>query len=59
MTYLGASLASDGSVGSELSRRIGAASGDFRSLSKVWKHSALTTVRKLAAYSALVESKLM
>jgi hypothetical protein len=59
MTYLGASLAADGRVGSELSRRIGAARGDFRSLSKVWKHSALTTARKLAAYSALVESKLM
>ena len=34
MTYLGASLASDGRVGSELSRRIGAAKGDFRSLRK-------------------------
>ena len=59
MTYLGASLASDGRVGSELSRRIGAARGDFRSLSKVWRHSSLTAARKLAAYSALVETKLM
>jgi len=59
MTYLGASLASDGRVGSELSRRIGAAKGDFRSLSKVWRHSSLTTARKLIAYSALVESRLI
>ena len=59
MTYLGAGLASDGRVGSKLSRRIGAARGAFRSLSKVWRHSSLTTARKLAAYSALVESKLM
>ena len=53
MTYLGASLAFDGRVGFELSRRIGVAKGDFR----IWRHSSLTTVRKLAAYSALVESK--
>jgi hypothetical protein len=59
MTYLGANLASDGRIGSELNGRIGAAKGDFRSLSKVWRHSSLTTARKLAAYSALVESKLM
>ena len=55
MTYLGAGLASDGRVGSELSRRIGAAKSDFRTLGKVWRHSSLTTARKLAAYSALVE----
>ena len=59
LTYLGATLASDGRVGSELSRRIGAAKGDFRNLCKVWRHSSLTTARKLDVYRALVESKLM
>lgn len=59
LTYLGASLASDGRVGSELSRRIGAAKGDFRNLCKVWRHSSLTTRRKLEVYCSLVESRLM
>ena len=42
LSYLGASLSSDGRAGSELSRRIGAAKADFRSLCKVWRHSCLT-----------------
>jgi len=59
LSYLGANLTSDGRAGSELSRRIGAAKADFRSLCKVWKHSCLTRAQKLEVYRALVESKLM
>ena len=35
------------------------AKGDFRTLIRVWKNSALTRTRKLAIYSSLVESKLL
>lgn len=59
MCYLGANLASDGRVGSELARRIGIAKGDFRSLCKVWRHSSLTRARKLEVYRSLVESRLL
>ena len=59
MGYLGASLASDGTAGAELSRRIGMAKHDFRALCKVWRHSTLTTKRKLEVYKSLVESKLL
>ena len=59
LSYLGATLSSDGRAGSELSRRIGAAKADFRSLCKVWRHSSLTRAQKLKVYRALVESKLM
>ena len=59
MSYLGSSLSADGRVGSELSRRIGAAKNDFRNLQKVWKHSSLSRHRKLEIYSALIESKLL
>lgn len=59
MEYLGAMLTSDGSNSHELSRRIGAAKADFRTLSKVWSHSALTWKRKLRIFTALIESKLL
>ena len=59
LDYLGATLAEDGNIGSELSRRIGIAKGDFRQLQKVWKHSALTRRQKLNIYRSLVESRLL
>jgi hypothetical protein len=59
LSYLGSTLASDGRATAELSRRIGMAKNDFKALSKVWKHSALTRTRKLKIYSSLVESKLL
>ena len=59
LAYLGASISDDGKIGSELARRIGAAKKDFRSLCKVWKHSSLTTRRKLDIFRSLVESRFM
>ena len=59
MLYLGSLLASDGRIGSELGRRIGMAETDFRTLSKVWSHAALSKPRKLQIYLACVVSKLM
>jgi hypothetical protein len=59
MDYLGAMLNSDVSNSSELSRRIGMAKADILTLSKVWGHAALTRMRKLYIYTALIESKLL
>ena len=56
---MGATLAEDGHVGSELNRRIGCAKNEFRCLRKVWNHAAINLQRKLHLYTALVESKLL
>jgi len=58
MTYLGTVLSDSGSVDSELSRRIGQAKSEFRTLSKVWRRSTLTTKRRLAIFRSMVETKL-
>ena len=57
--YLGATISADGSAGPELSRRIGIARGLFRTLCRVWRHSALTRRRKLEVFRALVETTLL
>ena len=59
MTYLGTVLSDSGCVDGELSRRIGIAKSEFRSLSKVWRRSTLTTKRRLAIYRSMVETKLL
>ena len=59
MVYLGGVLTSDGSVGAELSRRVGLARSVFDSLQRVWSHSSLSTKRKLTIYAACVESTLL
>ena len=58
MEHLGASLSNDGKMSAELNRRIGSARGDFRALTKVWRHSTLNRDRKLKVFSSLIESKL-
>ena len=59
LTYLGTVLTPDGKHGHELSRRIGLAKADFKSLQQVWKHSSLHWRRKVCVYSSLVEAKLL
>ena len=59
LVYLGANLASDGRLGSELAQKLGTARSDFRALSKVWRHSNLSTTRKIEIYRAVVESRLL
>ena len=59
MTYLGSLLCSDGTAGSELKRRIGAAREVFDKLCRVWDHSNITVARKLQIYSACVASRLL
>ena len=59
MIYLGSVLTFDGSVGAELSRRIGRARSEFDSLQRVWSHSTMSTKRKINVYLACVESTLL
>jgi hypothetical protein len=58
MVHLGALMADNGAIEGELARRIGAASGDFRALSRVWGHSSLSRTRKLEIFNATIISKL-
>jgi len=50
MVYLGTVLSDSGTIDSELSRRIGQARSEFRSLSKVWHRSNLARERKLGNF---------
>jgi len=59
LSYLGATLAEDGQVGSELNRRIGLAKADFRSIRQLWNHAAVSLQDKLRIYRGLIESKLL
>ena len=58
LVYLGSLLTSDGKADSELSRRIGMASGDFKSLQRFLSHARVNKRRKLELLHALIISKL-
>ena len=51
-------LTADGHADSELSRRIGAAAGEFRTLRTFWSHANICKRRKLQLFHSLVASKL-
>ena len=59
MVYLGSVLAADGSIASELSRRLGCARSEFDTLARVWSHSTFTAQRKLHIFEACVQTKLL
>jgi len=59
LSYLGATLAEDGRVGSELNRRIGFAKAEFRAVRQLWNHAAVSLQDKLRIYKGLIESKLL
>ena len=59
MVYLGSSLHSSGRSVSEISRRIGGASADFRALTPIWKHTCIPMARKLYIFQSVVVSKLL
>ena len=59
IVYLGSLLQSDGSAGSELSRRLGEAKGILDKLCRVWSHANISMQRKIQIYVSCVESKLM
>ena len=56
--YLGALLSADGRMDSEISRRIGMASADFRRLQKLWGHANVPVSDKLQYFQSLVSSRL-
>ena len=58
MMYLGALVHADGEFGCEISRRLGAASAEFKAIQAVWKASTLPMARKINLFKALVCSKL-
>ena len=58
LVYLGGLLTADGRADSEVSRRIWAATGDFRALQKMWGHAGISQRRKIHLFHALVASKL-
>ena len=58
MVYLGSTLSSDGRLACEISRKIGQASAVFNQLRSVWRHTSISTKRKVELFDALVVSKL-
>ena len=52
--HLSGLLSADGRADSEVSRRIGAAGGDFEKLQKMWWHSGISKKRKLQLSHTLV-----
>ena len=59
MTYLGATIYADGSIRSELNRRLGAAWAEFCKLSRLWKHTSLRRERKIQIFNAVVLTRLL
>ena len=58
VVYHGGFLHNDGQVQHELSRRVGLATAQFRLLEAVWRHSSMTTGRKVAIFNSCVLSVL-
>ena len=59
IVYLGATLSTTGQLRGELGKRFGAAWGEFCRHSRAWKHTAISTARKIQVFQALVTSKVM
>ena len=57
--YLGATLYSTGKLGGELTKRLGIAWGLFSDFERTWKHSSITTARKLEVFRSVVATKIM
>lgn len=56
--YLGGLLSKDGRSDSELSRKIGIASADFRQLVRLWSHTGVSKSWKMRYFDAFILSKL-
>ena len=59
MVYLGTTMSADGTILQELSRRLGAAWGEFNKLARLWKHTSLCRSRKAEIFQAVVATKLL
>ena len=58
LLYLGGFLTADGRIDSELSRRLGLASGDFQRLQRFWSHSSISRSDKFMCFHSFVISTL-
>ena len=59
LSYLGTTLAEDGRIESEVARRLGAAWASFIKFDRLWKHTYLSSKRKLQIFQAVVAPKLL
>ena len=57
--FLGGLLSTDGSVGAELSRRIGEGRDCFHTLARVWRHANISKTRKMQIFEACIVSKIL
>ena len=58
MIYLVSTIRRNGKFGCEVSRKLGAAAGEFRALAAARKHSSIRMNRKMQLFDALILSKL-
>ena len=59
IVYLGACIDASGNIQSELNRRIGMATADFKVLSRIWSHANIKKKRKYQIYLSCIVSKLL
>ena len=59
LTYLGALLDESGRIHSELSRRLGMATADYKALAAVWGHANVSHQAKYRIYMACIAAKLL
>ena len=59
LQYLGASISVDGCIQSEVNRRIGMATSDFKMINVLWTHTSITNHEKYKIYMACIISKLL
>ena len=59
VVYLGSSIAIDGNLDSELSRRLGMAQAEFKLLHQVWRHASLSKREKYEVYTTCIVSRLL
>ena len=57
--YLGALISADGTIQSELNRRIGMAASDFKVLDVLWKHTKVSKKHKYRIFIACIVLKLL
>ena len=59
MKYLGAELAADGHIESELAQKLGVAAREFKCLRRIWNHCNISVKFKLTVFTSCVIQKLL
>ena len=59
MLYLGATVSADGSIKTELAKRLGMAWSEFNKLAKLWKHASLHRTKKSEILQQAISTKLL